>query len=237
MRKLLLHLLLAVIASVTVISSFTSCLSGDTSENTYTTYDYFTITGNATQGYTLYSDNNTIIIPDLQSITTPLGADGFGSHHRAMLSFSYKQNQISADGNQLNGATLTGYTYFIESDPLTLAEADSLGVTSADSIVSLTDLGEPWVIRGYFNVSVLGYYGSQIVPSLRLVYDPATIQENTIAVSLYYNPRATTLSYSGTLYYAYPFSQLAALVPGNDVINVIVQTPGHEDQTIKAARN
>ncbi|MBR5068441.1 MAG: hypothetical protein IKX25_03500 [Bacteroidales bacterium] len=232
--KLLKTLLFAAMAACTL----TSCLSSDDeSENTYSAYGFYTITGSLTSGYTLYSDTGGKVIPTTSSVAEITDSKGFGNHSRAMLYFQYKASQISTDGKSITGAELYDGRYLDELYPMSLQKANEALVTAEDSIFQVTEFMDTWAYRGYLNTVVNGPYslvnGVSIKPTINLVYDPASITENAITFNLYYNRHSSKTDPSnGPIYFytSYYLNDLDELIPGSGNVNVTIKC---NDGTVK----
>ena len=233
MKKTLISLCAVLLSAV----SLSSCLSdSDESENTYTIGGYYTITGSVADGYKLYSDFGGTIVPTTTSVVSICGTSGFGSFTRGMFYFTYTLDQVSADGSTITNAELSTGTYMSTSDPMTLAEAESKHL--ADSATAILDVAEFWAARGYLNFNVQGYYGlTEDAPSCAMVYDPASISDDAITVTLYYNAHCTSFYSYSNFYYSYPLSSLLDLIPGSGNVTITIQTEGCETEQLNVARS
>ncbi len=237
--KLFKTMLCAAFAAI----ALTSCLSDEETENTYTAYGYYTITGSLTSGYTLYSDTGGKVIPSSTSVSDLTGGNGFGNHTRAIFYFQYKASQISQDQSTITGAVLSEGRYFDERSTLSLPEAEAALVTSADSIFQYQDLTDAWAYRGYLNTVVNAPYSMvntvSIMPTVNLVYDPASISENAITFDIYYN-RHTEQNASGYgpiyLYTSHYLDNLDALIPGSGDVRVTLRASGGTTKLLTVSR-
>lgn len=224
--KLFKIFLCAAFAAITL----TSCLGDDDTENTYTAYGYYTIVGSQTTGYTLYSDTGGKVIPSSTSVYDVTGGHGFGNHTRALFYFNYKPSQVSQDQSTITGADLYDGRYFDELKPLSLAEAETALVNSTDSVFQYQSLVDAWAYRGYLNTVVNGQYSQvntvSIMPTVNLVYDPASITDNSITFDIYYNRHTAqdAAAYGPVnLYTSYFLDDLDALIPGSGDVRVILR--------------
>ena len=224
--------------SALAVCTLTSCLeSDDDSENTYTAYGFYTITGSLTSGYILYSDTGGKVIPSISSVNELTEAQGFGFHTRAMFYFKYKESQISADGMSITDAELYDGRYLDELYPMSLQKADANLVTAEDSIFQVTEFMDTWAYRGYLNTVVNGPYSSvngvSLKPTINLVYDPASITENAITFDMYYNRHSSkTAPSNGPVYFynSYYLNDLDGLIPGNGNVTITIKC---NDGTVK----
>ena len=137
----------SILISAFAAIALTSCLGdSDESENTYTAYGYYTITGNFNSSYTLFSDLGGKVIPTMSSVANLTDNKGFGNHSRAMLYFTYKPSQVSQDQQTITGAELYDGRYFDEYLPLSKQKADEALVTATDSIFQIRELNDVWAI-------------------------------------------------------------------------------------------
>jgi len=223
---------------------FSSCLSDDdTTENTYTAYGYYTITGSMTSGYTLYGDTGGKLIPTNESVANLTNSTGFGNHTRALLYFQYKPSQISSDQKTITGATLYDGRYLDELNLLTLEGANNALVTSADSTFQITEFMDTWAYRGYLNTVVNGIYstvnGVNIKPTVNLVYDPAKITENAITFDLYYNRHSNqNATSSGPLYFytSYFLDDIEEQIPGTGNVTITINCDNGTTKTLTVSR-
>ncbi len=223
---------------------FSSCLSDDdATENTYTAYGYYTITGSMTSGYTLYSDTGGKLIPTTESVSNLTNSAGFGSHTRALFYFQYKPSQISSDQKTITGASLYDGRYLDELYPLTLEGANNALVTSEDSTFQVIDLMDTWAYRGYLNTVVNSVYstvnGVNIKPTVNLVYDPEKISENAITFDLYYNRHSNQNATSGGPIYFYTSYFLNAIeekIPGTGNVTVTINCDNGTTKTLTVSR-
>ncbi|MBO4754346.1 MAG: hypothetical protein J5543_07105 [Bacteroidales bacterium] len=238
--KLFKTLLFSALAACTL----TSCLgSDDESENTYTAYGFYTITGSLTAGYTLYSDMGGKVIPTAASVADITNKEGFGSHTRAMLYFRYKANQVSADQKTITGAELYDGRYFDELYPMSKDYADRTLVTSEDSTFQVREFMDVWAYRGYLNTVFNGAYSSvndiNIKPTINLVYDPASITENAITFDVYYNRHsAKNANANGPVYFytSHYLNRIDELVPGSDDVTITIKSTDGITKEIKVSR-
>lgn len=231
MNKIVSFLSIALMAAV----AFSSCIGDSESSNTITAGGYYTITGSNATGYNLFSDLGGRVTPSMESVRALCGEGGFGSHKRAILYFEYTPEMVSEDGTAVVGANLTSGSYMHESAPMTVAEAESAKVTEPDSIMRMTELMEVWASNGYLNASIVGMYYKS-APTLHLVYDPASISENAIKATLYYNYHSKTSNGATYLYYSYPISSWSAMIPGSGDIELTVESEGLAAKKVKIAR-
>lgn len=226
-----MNYLKTILISAFAAIALTSCLDdSDDSEGTYSAYGYYTITGNTVSGYTLYSDMGGKVIPTMTSVADVTNNEGFGTHTRAMLYFSYKPNQISSDQKTITGAELYDGRYFDELSPLSLGQANNVNLTSSDSIFQVTELMNVWAYRGYINTVVNASYSSvngvNIKPTVNLVYDPASISENAITFEIYFNRHSSqNAATNGPTYFytSHYLDNIDELVPGNGNVTVTVK--------------
>ena len=224
--------------------ALTSCVDDD--DNTLYYSDYCTITGSMTEGYTLYSDAGDVLIPDLTSIYSSYGVNGFGTRRRGFFQFSFDKNNVSerADGRSTYRQMSLLFAQGLNcKEPITLSQADSLHVSDADSIWSFTP-GSVWLTRGFLNVTWHGYYsivgGVAMGPTLHLVYDPSLIATDSIGFTMYYNRHDTqpsTDDNSLTLVDCFDVSGLVASIPGSDSITVSVCIPDGTPVSSRIARS
>ncbi len=223
---------------------FTSCFSDDEdTENTYTAYGYYTISGSMTAGYTLYSDTGGKIIPTNESVSKLTNSAGFGTHTRALLYFQYKPSQISSDQKTITGAVLYDGRYLDENHLLTLEDANTALVTSSDSIFQVTEFMETWAYRGYLNTVINGIYstinGVNIKPTVNMVYDPASISENAITFDIYYNRHsAQNAASDGPIYFytSYYLDDIEDEIPGSGNITVTIKCGNGTTKTLTVSR-
>ena len=238
--KLFKTLLFAALAACTL----TSCFSDDDeTENTYTAYGFYTITGSFTSGYTLYSDMGGKVIPTTASVSDLTNKEGFGTHTRAMLYFRYKADQVSEDQKTITGAELFDGRYFEELYPLSKEYADRTLVTSVDSTFQIRELMDLWAYRGYLNTVVNGVYSSvndiNIKPTINLVYDPASITENAITFTLYFNRHSSSNATSNGPVYFYTshyLNKIDELVPGSGDVTITIKTTDGLTKELKVSR-
>ena len=238
--KLFKIVLFSVIASL----SLTSCLDSDEdSENTYTAYGFYTITGSFTSGYTLYSDTGGKVIPTSSSVADLTNSTGFGSHNRALFYFKYKESQVTADGKSITGAELYDGRYLDELNPMSLQVANETLVTAEDSIFQITEFMDTWAYRGYLNTVVNGPYstinGVAIKPTVNLVYDPSSIAENAITFNIYYNRHSdkTAPSNGPTYFYSsYFLNDLDSMIPGSDKVKITIKSPDGVVKEVSVSR-
>lgn len=223
---------------------FSSCLSDDDeSENTYTAFGYYTITGSMSSGYTLYSDAGGKVIPTAESVANITNSVGFGDHTRALLYFQYKPSQISADQKTITGASLYDGRYLEELYPMTIEEANESLVTSSDSIFQITEFMEAWAYRGYVNTVVNGVYSVvndvNIKPTVNIVYDPASIRENAITFDIYYNRHsAQNATANGPVYFytSYYLNEIEEDIPGSGDVTVTINCDNGISKTLTVSR-
>ena len=224
--------------------ALTSCLGdSDEDENTYTAWGYYTITGNYSSSYTLYSDMGGKVIPTMSSVSQLTNNEGFGNHSRAMLYFRYKPTQVSADEKTITGAELFDGRYFDEYYPMSQEQANNAKVTDPDSIFQFRELMDIWAYRGYLNAVVEAPYsyvnGTNIKPTVYLVYDPASITENSITFNFYFNRHSDkTAPSNGPVYFYTSFylNLVDELVPGNGDVNITVKYNDGSSKQTKVSR-
>ena len=234
----------SILISAFAAIALTSCLGdSDETENTYTAYGYYTITGDFTTGYTLYSDLGGKIIPTTSSVADITDSKGFGNHTRALLYFQYKPSQVSQDQTTITGAELYDGRYFDELNPLSLEQANNAQITATDSIFQITELMDAWAYRGYLNTVIGATYstvnGVNVKPTINLVYDPASITENAITFDIYFNRHSPQTAPSNSPVYFYTshfLNSIDELVPGNDDVTITVKASNGQSKQIKVSR-
>jgi hypothetical protein len=234
----------SILLSAFAAIALTSCLGdSDESENTYTAYGYYTITGNFNSSYTLYSDLGGKVIPTMSSVAQLTDNKGFGNHSRAMLYFTYKPSQVSQDQQTITGAELYDGRYFDEYLPLSKQKADEALVTATDSIFQIRELNDVWAYRGYLNTVINATYSSvngvNVKPTVNLVYDPATITENAITFNIYFNRHSEQNATSNGPVYFYTSHYLNfidELVPGSDDVTITIKASDTVSKQIKVSR-
>ncbi len=245
MNKKLYSAISLVLAMVSA-SALSSCIEHDENESESLLQGYFTVEGSPTK-VVLHQDGGGTVIPDLSSINKV--AD-FVNHDRYMLQLKYRKMDISADGKTITGAQLFGGQVVPVSNPLTIQQASDSSklVLAPDSLFSMRQLSGYWAYRGYLTIVVNGDYSYKITegrtnyiyPSLSLVYDPAQLKEpNRLDLTLCYN-RHTDKQTSSAGTYNFPTSfrldEFAALVPGNDTIQVSIAGVGITTTRFKVGR-
>ena len=231
--------------ALAAIVAFASCDNDVESGSRYLS-GYFTIAGDAKQGYTLYQDGGGIIKPSLQSITAIAGKDGFANNERAFLNLSYKTDDIKpTDGGEMIAeANVMGGEYMPLHFPLTQKEADDKKVTSRDSTFSVNRISQVWAYRGFLNTLVNANVsmkdGKRIAPGMNIVYDPAKIAENKIDFTIYYNRHTSKETNAGSAVdfaSTFPLYKMSELIPGKDSVEVTIHIEGAKPQTLKIGRS
>lgn len=227
MKKFRYLLGMAVMAALTL----TSCLDNDGKENTYYIEDFYTVTGSYASGYTLYSDNGSYVTLDQTAFTNDTG---FGSTERVYMSAVYSESMITADGKGLTNPSVSSCIIINTTNPMSIDEANAQKVLEADSCASVSSLN-CWAYRGYLTAAPTAYYG-KARPTLNLVYDPASVRNDSIDVELCYNTHNSPISGSGIYYTSFRLEPLTYVVPGaNDVI-VTIKCKGRSDMKLKVPR-
>lgn len=241
MKKVFTWILVACAAGISLVS----CNKTDSVFH-YTTDGYFTITGDMNTGYTLYRDFGGIVKPDMNDVQKVLGEKGFENEKRAMMSLVFTQDDVKdiEGGNVIENAKIVGGDFVDVVAPLSLSDADAKGVTATDSIFSVSRVSDVWCYRGYFNTAIYGAVsinkeGKYIRPSINLVYDPASMEDNKLELMLYYNRHSSQESSTGLtteFIRSYDISNLLSLVPGQDSIMVTLRMKGADATSCKIGR-
>lgn len=224
----------ALFVSVLSGSMFTSCLSGDDDDNETLAQGYFTVDGSATQ-IILHQDGGGTVIPAVSSLASP---SEFIKNERYILQFKYRKGDISADGLTVTGAQVLAGEKLDVHNLLTTALAEQVHLSDADSLFAVSSISHIWAYRGYLNVLAKAYYSitkenKGIFPTYNMMFDPVQdVQPNRVNLTLLYNRHskkdATIISSPSTYELATSFrlSQLSALVPGNDSIEMTIHVQG-----------
>lgn len=182
------------IGTLLLCGGLSSCLENkDNFDDLARLYDLCTITQNGGE-YTIYSDMGFEIHPTQASVSKNTGDKGFGDIRRALMYFSYNPENLKTFENGqfvISNATYESGEALPCREPLALSKADSMGVTSKDSITDFT-LKKINMVNGFLNTFWDGYYSINkykiaVRPTLQLVYDPSKISADTIDFTLYYN--------------------------------------------------
>lgn len=194
-------------------------------------------------GYTLYVDGGGIVYPTAQSIYDICGPKGFGQNTRGAFYVNYTEDciKVSSDGTKyIENAKLTGGLYLPVNRILTLQEADSLHLTSADSTFYINKVDNFWAYRGYLNVMVTSGYTvknfNRIEPTFTLTYNTDSIRthENELYLKLYYNRHSDKTGASSAtdqFVESFPLSDLGPMIPGNDSVLVSFEYDVDVDKT------
>lgn len=221
-----------------------SCI-GEQEESPAYIGGYYTITGDMSTGYTLYQDGGGIVNPDMQTIYQQVGKDGFANRERAYLIFSYKEENLRdvEGGCIISGAQLMDGNYIPMGDFISVDDARDKNIVSTDSLFNVSRIVGAWVYRGYLTTTNSVQYAikdqKEIYPTTTLVYDPASVSDNKVSLTLCYNRHAAqtaAVGYSKDLTTSFPITDLARVVPGSDSINVTLNALGAASQTFKVGR-
>lgn len=242
MKKNVLKIALMAVAMTLGLAS---CV-GDQEENPSYIGGYYTISGDMATGYTLYQDGGGIIKPDMQVIYQQVGKTGFENHERAYLAFSYKEENIKdVDGGCIiDGAELMTGNYIPVLKLMSVDDARDKNIISTDSLFNVSKLDGAVAYRGYLTTSMTIQPaikdGKQVNPTATLIYDPSTVSDNKVSLTICYNRHAAKdapVGYSGSLTASFPITDLAGVVPGNDSIDVTLNALGAASATFKIGRD
>lgn len=187
------HFLIATIA-LTQTVALTSCLSSG-EDDQHSAYGYFTVTGNTTEGYTLYQDGGGTVIPTMSSVSDLTQGKGFQNIERVMLSYTYQDKDISEDGKSVTGAKLTAGESYTPLTPISKEVADSQNILNGDSIFEVANVSHAWAYRGYLNIIYTAYYAwnekknGYLYPTVSLVYDTERMTATELNLTLCHNER------------------------------------------------
>lgn len=225
--------------------SLVGCTDSD-EKATLTVTGYFTVDGDVKSGYTLYQDYGGIVKLDMADLISNLGADGFGTNERiySIVAFDKKDLKDVEGGVIVENAKLVSGSSFTAQKPISAAEAETKGVTAADSTFSISRMYQAWCYRGYMNFDFYAQYsnvnGNPVSPSLNLVYDPATIEDDKIELLLCFNRHTSAeanLSVECEFFRSFSVQELLPLIPGGkDTVDVVLRVKGAEATTSKVAR-
>lgn len=227
MKKFFYLLSVAVMTAL----SLTSCLSNEDKENSYYVEDFYTVTGNLTTGYKLYSDNGTYITLDQTCFTNK---DGFGTAERVLMTSVYTESMITQDQKGLVNPDIASCIIIPTTNPMSLDDAVANKVIDADSCAAVAKLN-CWAYRGYLTAAPTAYYGN-VRPTLSLVYDPATVRTDSIDLQLCYNIHDAKISSSGMYYTSFRLDPISYLVPGGNDVIVTIKCKGTSDIKLKVPR-
>lgn len=235
------------LAGIAMMVNTTSCLDHVGDDNHHPYYGYYTVTGSMDTEYVLYGDEGDLLHLDPVSVYKLCGKEGLKDAKRVYIEFTVNQSDIreSANGQtECFGVQITEYGKLRCYNPISLTTADSLKVTSKDSIQDFT-LGTPWLANGYINTPWSGFYskdkfGETIFPTISMVYDESKLSNDTIAFTLYYNRHDSTPTinsyYTDYALYCYDIAELMATIPGEDSLYLSIQTPKGKPITGRFAR-
>lgn len=227
MKKFFYVLGLSLMAGLTL----TSCLSDNDTENTYYLEDFFTVTGNMTSGYTLYSDNGVFINYSASNFTS---SEGFGSVERVLINASYTESMINLERTGVNNPTINSCYSVPTINPVTYETAQAGNILQADSCYKVSSL-TCWAYRGYLTAYTYAAYGSAR-PDLNLVYNPNSIGTDSLNVELCYNIHTISPTSTGNYFTSFRLEQLSELIPGTRDVTVTISCNGVETKTITVPR-
>lgn len=221
-----------------------SCLKNSDDDNTRYVSGYFTIDGNANDGYTLYQDGGGILKPSTMHLLNEIGKDGFGKNERAMLYFSFEEKNLTPyeDGIMITEAEIQSGKYLPLVMPISAAEAEEKGQVQSDSSFAINQFSNIWIYRGYVNVTInanASIKGDQLVaPLVNMVYDPEKIADNKIDFTVLYNRRTgkETNSTAIEISNSFPIYKMADMIPGNDSVSITIHAEGAKPKDLKIAR-
>lgn len=225
-------------------TTLTGCLDEDDPDNSEKIlYAYMTVGDqDADNVYTLYADGGGIIYPTPASVYALTESySGLSDIERCYFGMTYQKENYSTDGNGnmiVRNATLK-YGITIPVDTIMSAEmADSLKVTSSDSLYQASDWEGFWGYRGYLTATMnLGYsYNSSgtIEPTVTMVCD--SIRTDSLFVTLCYNRHASVSYGTSTFIRSYSLNRFEGKIPGTDSILVIARMKGLSGKKFKIGR-
>jgi len=227
MKKIFTLFSAALLAGLT----FTSCLDGETSENTYTYQDCYTVTGSYATGYTLYSDNGNYATFDQSCFT---GSEGFGTAERLYMTLQYTTAMVTADSKGLKNPNVAECYIMPTTNPMDLETATARNITQSDSCRAVNDL-QVWAYRGYLTVQTYASYGS-VRPTINLVYDTASIATDSITAQVCYNPHTSSTTSGGYFYTSIRLEPIAFDIPGSNDVVFTIKCNGISDKLLKVSR-
>jgi len=245
MKKRFYSALVAIVAAIAIGGVSTSCIEGV--ENTVYLQGYFTITGDLTNGYTLYQDGGGVIKPNTNSVLSLAGEKGFENNERAYFAFSYTESDVKdyEEGSMLSNAKLVSGYYLNTVKPITVTEATEKKINDNDSIFPINKMNYAWAYRGYLNTLINANPAvvneKTVNPDVNIVYDPDKMENDKLDLTIVYNRHAPQYANTGTyleFVCSYPIYELASLVPGSkDSIDVTLTTRGIDPVSFKIGRN
>lgn len=224
----------------------TSCI--DDSERTGSLTNFFTITGNAMTGYTLYADGAGIVYPTMQSVKEVTGSTGFNeSVRRGFFYVNYNESNVKlqSDGTQvIDGGRLVGFAPINVNNIMTQQQAEEKNLTAADSTFEVTKVVDVWAFRGFLNTSITANYSvvnnKDIYPSFNMTYQPDSLAEDELHLKLLYNRHSAkkdVLSNIYTFTESFDLAPLANIVPGSsDSVKITLDMDGSKSIDIKVSR-
>lgn len=234
-----------------MLGGMTSCLKDNDDNNDegkQILYDYCTIITDSLDNCTIYSDLGIEIHPTAESVDKQTDGKGFGDNRRAWMLFTFKSEDVI---NQDNGKTIINNAIYQSGEmvsckePISLSEANTLGVTNKDSIWDFT-LGNLRFVNGFLNAFWDGYYsldkkGKNIRPTLHLVYDENKINSDSIHFTIYYNRHDSINAKNSNKAWdqidCFDLVNLVKSLPASDSIVLSVKTPTGKPQTAKLPRS
>lgn len=235
----------AIVVMMITAFSFTSCL-GESGESNPSGYGYFTISGDATFGYTLYGDGGGIVSPTTSSVISLTGSNGFGSNKRAFLYYEYAEENVTQSSTTseytINNAAMTSGYYIPTSDVVYAYNGETEVNDSLFDIASLTSV---WGYRGYITTVQTADYvytnGAAVSPTFNLVYDTDDNTEpNVMNLTLCCNRHSAfnaSTSGSSSFVNSFDISDMAYQVEGSDSVTVNISATGVSNKlSFKIAR-
>lgn len=225
-----------------IMLSVTSCLKEETNKNLQFS-GLFTILGSY-PSYKLLDDGGNSFFPTVESVNALTSSKGFGSNKRIYLYGTYTESDVKMNSDSthtISNAILTGGTYVLTTNVLSLDEAKDANILSNDSIFDIQRINNCWIANGYLTTSINGQYSSDgknaILPTTNAMVDSKNISENAIIFTLLYNRHSVkTTAAAGAADFLNSFDLTGINIPGSDSVNVQINVQGADPIKFKVAR-
>ena len=223
--------------------SFSSCLD-EGNDIDYPNYSsYVTITGDATFGYTFYSDGGYTLKPTTASVKEVLPGLANSNVKRAMVAFDLTNDPESVQpleaGKTYDVTLRTSYSsnYAIP----TYNTIDATGIDLATD--TLTTNNDPiyflsknnyWAANGYLNASISVIYDPYKTFYMNTFYDyekDIDVENNTLYLNLYYNNNTSTPQAQGSSIFSFALPIEASDAFTSNSIRVVLRAMTNENRT------
>ena len=240
MKTLKISTLLVALATAL---TFSSCLEtgNDTDYPSYSSY--VTITGDATFGYTFYSDNGYTLRPTTSSVKEVLPGLVNSNVKRAMVAFDLLNNPESVEpleaGKIYDVVLRTSYN-----SNYAIPTYNTIDVTGDDIATdTLTTNNDPiyflsknnyWVANGYLNASMTVIYDPYKQFYMNTYYDyekDVDVENNTLYLNLYYNNNSATPQAQGTSIFSFALPIEVSDAFTSENVKVVLRTMTNENRT------